>query len=73
MCATIVLADPEVAILQELLEAAVDHLLLEIAHAHHRSMRQGLQAREAVVRTILEKLGAPSGGRAVLNGVSGSN
>ncbi len=59
MSATIVLSDAEVTVLQELLEGLGNRLLFEIAHTHHRAMRQGLRARDAVVQAILQKLGDP--------------
>lgn len=51
------LSDAEVQLLQQLLQGDLSRLLLEIAHTDHRSMREGLQAREALLREVVKKLG----------------
>ncbi len=56
MVTNIALSDPEVRLLQELLQGDMSRLLLEIAHTDHRSMKQGLQAREEVLRHVIQKL-----------------
>jgi hypothetical protein len=56
MVTNIVLNDPEVRLLQELLQGDMSRLLLEIAHTDHRSMRLGLKAREEVLRHVIQKL-----------------
>ncbi len=50
------LSDPEVKLLQELLQGDSCRLILEIAHTDHRSMREGLKAREEVLKSIVQKL-----------------
>ncbi len=52
------LSDPEVKLLREVLEGDRCRLLLEIAHTDHRSMREGLKAREEVLQRIIHKLEA---------------
>lgn len=56
MVMNIALDDPEVRLLQELLQGDMSRLLLEIAHTDHRSMKQGLKAREEVLRHVIQKL-----------------
>jgi hypothetical protein len=51
------LTDAEVKLLQQLLHGDMSRLLLEIAHTDSRSMREGLQAREEVLKAVIEKLG----------------
>lgn len=50
------LKDVEVKLLQQLLHGDMSRLLLEIAHTDSRSMREGLQAREEVLKAIIAKL-----------------
>jgi hypothetical protein len=54
------LNDPEVKLLQELLQGDLCRLILEIAHTDHRSMRDGLKAREEMLKGIARKLEAQS-------------
>lgn len=54
--ASISLSDPEVKVLQELLQGDLCRLILEIAHTDHRSMREGLKAREEVLKAVIGKL-----------------
>ncbi len=58
MATNISLSDPEVKLLRELLESDRCRLLLEIAHTDHRSMREGLKAREELLQGIIHKLDA---------------
>jgi hypothetical protein len=58
MVTNIALSDSEVKLLQELLQGDMSRLLLEIAHTDHRSMKQGLKAREEVLRHVIQKLEA---------------
>lgn len=52
------LSDVEVKLLRELLEGDRSRLLPEIAHTHHRSMREGLKAREELLEGVIHKLEA---------------
>ena len=54
---SISLTDVEVKLLQQLLHGDMSRLLLEIAHTDSRSMREGLKAREEVLKGIVDKLG----------------
>ncbi len=57
MATTISLSDPEVKVLQELLQGDLcRHLILEIPHTDRRSMREGLKAREALLRSVIQKI-----------------
>ncbi len=56
MVMNISLSDLEVRLLRELLQGDLCRLLLEIAHTDHRSMKQGLKAREEVLRGVIQKL-----------------
>ncbi|MBI4572451.1 MAG: hypothetical protein HY713_04085 [candidate division NC10 bacterium] len=56
MVMNISLSDDEVGLLQQLLQGDMSRLLLEIAHTDHRSMKQGLKAREEVLRGVIQKL-----------------
>ena len=58
MLMNISLSDSEVKLLRELLEGDRCRLLLEIAHTHHRSMRDGLKAREELLEGVIHKLEA---------------
>ncbi len=58
MVKNISLSDPEVKLLRELLQGDRCRLLLEIAHTDHRSMREGLKAREELLEGIIYKLDA---------------
>jgi hypothetical protein len=60
MVMNISLSDSEVRLLRELLQGDMCRLLLEIAHTDHRSMREGLKAREEVLKGIIQKIGASS-------------
>jgi hypothetical protein len=53
---SLALSDAEVQLLQELLHGDLRRLLLEIHHTHHRSMREGLKAREALLEALIQKL-----------------
>ena len=57
MTTTISLSEPETKLLQELLQGDRCRLLLEIAHTDHRSMREGLKAREDLLQGVIRKLG----------------
>jgi len=52
----VTLTEAEVKLLQQLLQGDLSRLLLEIAHTDHRSMRDGLKAREEVLRGVMQKL-----------------
>jgi hypothetical protein len=56
MTINVSLSDPEVKLLQELLQGDLCRLILEIAHTDHRSMRDGLKAREEMLKGIAQKL-----------------
>ncbi|HSB69854.1 MAG TPA: hypothetical protein VLT62_11015 [Candidatus Methylomirabilis sp.] len=56
MTTTISLNEPEMKLLQELLQGDRCRLLMEIAHTDHRSMREGLKAREELLEGVIEKL-----------------
>jgi hypothetical protein len=56
MARDISLSDPEVKLLQELLQGDMCRLILEIAHTDHRSMREGLKGRETLLKSVLQKL-----------------
>ena len=58
MAMTISLSDPEVRLLQQLLQGDLCRLILEIAHTDHRSMREGLKAREDLLKSVIQKLEA---------------
>jgi len=49
------LSTEELEILAELLEGARDKLLVEIRHTHHRSYRDELRHRLALVEGLLER------------------
>lgn len=53
----ITLTDAEAKLLTQLLQGDLSRLLLEIAHTDLRSMREGLQAREELLRGVVKKLG----------------
>lgn len=56
MAMDITLTDAEVRLLQQLLQGDMCRLLLEIAHTDHRSMREGLKAREELLKDVIQKL-----------------
>jgi hypothetical protein len=58
MVMNISLSDDEVGLLQQLLQGDLCRLLMEIAHTDHRSMREGLKAREEVLKGVIQKLEA---------------
>lgn len=58
MATDISLSDPEVKLLRELLQGDLCRLLLEIAHTDHRSMKEGLKAREDLLQDVIQKLEA---------------
>jgi len=58
MVMNISLSDSEEKLLQELLQGDLSRLILEIAHTDHRSMKQGLKAREEVLKSVIQKLEA---------------
>jgi len=58
VAANLSLGDPEVLLLQELLQGDLCRLLLEISHTDHRSMREGLKARERLLEGVIRKLEA---------------
>ncbi len=56
MATSLSLSDAESELLHELLQGDLCRLLLEIAHTHHRSMREGLKAREVLLQGVIQKL-----------------
>ncbi len=58
MVMNISLSDSEEKLLQELLQGDLSRLILEISHTDHRSMKQGLKAREEVLKGVIQKLEA---------------
>ena len=50
------LSDSELRLLQELLQGDLCRLLMEIAHTDHRSMKEGLKAREELLQGVIQKL-----------------
>jgi hypothetical protein len=52
----ITLTDAEELVLRETVEKATHEMLMEIANTDNRKMRDGLKAREGILRTILAKL-----------------
>ena len=52
MVTNVSLTDAETKLLQELLQGDLSRLLMEIAHTDHRSMRDGLKAREETLKGI---------------------
>lgn len=52
----ITLTDAEKLVLRETVEKATHEMLMEIANTDNRKMRDGLKAREGILRTILAKL-----------------
>lgn len=54
----ITLTSPEIFVLREALEKAINDMLMEIANTDHRKMREALKEREEILKTILEKLPA---------------
>lgn len=53
------LAEAEVQLLRDVLQADRKALLMEIARTDNRSMRAGLKSREDLLRGILDRLGSP--------------
>lgn len=60
MTTTISLSDAEVKLLQQLLQGDLCRLILEIAHTDHRPMREGLKARQELLKGIIQQLEARS-------------
>ena len=58
MATNLSLSDAEVRLLRELLQGDLCRLLLEIAHTDHRSMKEGLKAREELLEGVIQKLEA---------------
>jgi hypothetical protein len=56
MATAISLSEAEVRLLQQLLQGEQCRLILEIAHTDHRSMREGLKAREELLKGVIQKL-----------------
>ncbi len=56
MATSLSLSDAESELLHELLQGDLSRLLLEIAHTHHRSMRDGLKTREVLLQGVIRKL-----------------
>jgi len=54
----ITLTDAEKLVLRETVEKAIKEMLMEIANTDNRKMRDGLKAREELLRGIIEKLPA---------------
>ncbi len=52
----LVLTDPEKVVLRETLEKAIHDMLMEIANTDNRKMREGLKAREEILKRLLAKL-----------------
>jgi len=48
----------EAEVVREMLEQGYRELLLEIARAEHHDFKLALQAREKLLKSVLEKLGA---------------
>lgn len=53
----LMLTDPELELLRNTLESDLSELLLEIARTDKRDMREGLKAREDLLRGILMRIG----------------
>ena len=53
----LMLTEPEVRLLAEILETDLKDLLMEIARTDNRAMREGLKEREARLQGILDRLG----------------
>jgi hypothetical protein len=54
----ITLTDAEKLVLRETVEKAIKEMLMEIANTDNRKMRDGLKAREELLKGIIEKLPA---------------
>jgi len=54
----ITLTDAEKIVLRETVEKAINEMLMEIANTDNRKMRDGLKAREEILKTILGMLRA---------------
>jgi hypothetical protein len=54
----ITLVSAEKLVLREIVEKAINVILMEIAHTDNRKMREGLKEREEILMRILEKLPA---------------
>jgi hypothetical protein len=54
----ITLTDAEKLVLRETVEKAINEMLMEIANTDNRKMRDGLKAREEILKTILVMLRA---------------
>jgi hypothetical protein len=54
----ITLTDAEKFVLRETVEKAINEMLMEIANTDNRKMRDGLKAREEILKTILGMLRA---------------
>ena len=54
----ITLTDAEKLVLRETVEKAIKEMLMEIANTDNRKMRDGLKAREELLKGIVEKLPA---------------
>jgi len=54
----LMLTEPEVRLLSEILETDRKNLLMEIARTDNRAMREGLKEREALLQGILDRLGS---------------
>jgi len=52
------LTGPEMFVLRETLEKAINEMLMEIANTDNRKMREGLKEREEILKTILSKIPA---------------
>jgi len=53
----LMLTEPEVRLLAEILETDRKDLLMAIARTDNRAMREGLKEREALLQGILDRLG----------------
>ncbi len=56
MASKIELTEPEVRLLQQLLQGDLSRLLLEIAHTDHRAMRDELKKREDLLKGVMDRL-----------------
>ena len=52
------LSGAEKFVLREILEKAINEILMEIAHTDNRKMREGLKEREEILKGLLAKVPA---------------
>jgi hypothetical protein len=53
------LTGPETVLLREIAEEWLSDLRVEIGHTDNLDYREGLKRKEALLRDVLERLGAP--------------